>query len=54
VKTLEAAAEKVLEDGDGWDCVLVAEKERWKYKKGLKVIDDEDLVQSLILGRFLE
>ncbi|KAF8245629.1 hypothetical protein K440DRAFT_646099 [Wilcoxina mikolae CBS 423.85] len=52
VKTLEAA-EKVLDDGDGWDCVLVAEKERWKHK-GLRVIDDDDLVQSLILGRFLE
>lgn len=63
VKSMEGADKMMTKGaggagGGGWHCVLVAmaEKERalrmWKQPgRGLRVMDDDDLIQGLILGR---
>jgi len=57
VMTLDAADKQLKEPGTKWDCVLVCapdkEKARklWKSRRGLRILDDEDVVQSLVLGR---
>lgn len=56
-KTLEGADKMLKEQGKRWDCVLVGTSEKdkaakmWKQRRGFKVLDDDDLIQSLILGR---
>jgi len=56
-KTLDAADQQLKDAVAKWDCVLVcaAEKERakklWRSKRGLRILDDEDVIQTLVLGR---
>lgn len=56
-KTLDAGEKLLKELGAKWDCVLVCAAEKakakklWKSRRGLRILDDEDVVQSLVLEK---